>query len=256
MASGYRAALEADLGNREAAEAALADNRRFTEMAIRDLPPDAFGRLYLPEALGYYGFGSAGLGYGVYALPLAAGDNESVRSLARASARRIEQLKPPDAERELDKNRMLDSAYWNSAEASYRLKDYGAADADIKRALEIRRGIPNRNLNEERDAYDELMLAAMIAARLERYAEAQRIIEPVLKFHRNLYARGKDNEDLGQHVQFAQALYVSALAAPGQKTSQLTQAAAIIDGLPPLMRGQISIAVWRDRIAEEQKKRH
>ena len=94
----------------------------------------------------------------------------------------------------------------------------------------------------------------MIGARLERYAEAQQIIEPVLKFHRRLYAR-KDNEDLLQHAELAQALYVSALAARGQKTAQLTEAAAILDGLPPMMRRQISITVWRDRIAEEQKTR-
>jgi hypothetical protein len=99
------------------------------------------------------------------------------------------------------------------------------------------------------------MLAAAIAARTERYTEAQQIIEPLLKFHRRLYARGKDNEDVTQRVELAQALYVSALAAPGQKTSQLTEAAAIMDGLPPAMRRQISITVVRDRIAEEQKTR-
>jgi hypothetical protein len=134
------------------------------------------------------------------------------------------------------------------------LKDYAAADADIRRALDIGKAVPQRMLPEERDAKSEMMLAAMIAARLERYAEAQQIIEPVLKFHRALYAR-KDNEDLFQHAELAQALYVSALAAPGQKTAQLTEAATILDGLPPMMRRQISIALWRDRIAEEQKNR-
>ena len=99
------------------------------------------------------------------------------------------------------------------------------------------------------------MLAARIAARMDRYPEAQQIMEPVLKFHRELYARGKDNEDLTQHVQFAQALYVSVLAAPGQKSSQLTQAAAIMDGLPPAMRRQISNTRLRESIAEEQKTR-
>jgi hypothetical protein len=98
------------------------------------------------------------------------------------------------------------------------------------------------------------MLAAMIAARLERYAEAQQIIEPVLKLHRGLYAR-KDNEDVLQHVELAQALYASALAAPGQKSAQLTEAAKIMDGLPPLMRQQISNTVLRNWIAEEQKRR-
>ena len=254
MTSGYRTMLEADLGNRQAAEAALADNRRLIEIVVRDLPPDSFGRGYVPELVGYYGFPGSGLGYGGYALPLAAGDYETVRNLARASARRVEQLKAADAQRELDKNRLLEMAYRTAAEASYRLKDYAAADAEIKRALEIRRAIPKRNLFDERDASDALMLAAMIAARMDRNAEAQQIIEPVLKFHRGLYAR-KDNEDLNQHVQLAHALYASAIAAPGQKTSQLTEAAALLDALPPMMRRQISNTVWRDWIAQEQKAR-
>jgi hypothetical protein len=252
--AGYRAMLEADLGNRQAAEAALADNRRLIEMAVHDLPPDSFGRGFIPEQTGYYGFPGSGIGYGGYALPLAAGEYETLRNLARASIRRIEQLKTADAQRELDKNRLLETAYRTAAEASYRLKDYTTADAEIKRAVEIRRAIPKRNLFDERDASDALMLAAIIAARQERYPQAQQIIEPVLKFHRGLYAR-RDNEDLSQQVQFAHALYVSALAAPGQKASQLAQAATIIDGLPPAMRRQISITVLRDRIAEEQKTR-
>src|SRR6266511_1552823 len=89
-------------------------------------------------------------------------------------------------QQELERNRPLEVAYRTAAEASYRLKDYAAADLDIKQALEIRKTIPTRTLAEERDAGNQLMLAATIAARMERYAEAQQIIEPVLKLHRGL----------------------------------------------------------------------
>ena len=256
-AAGYSAMFEADSGSRPTAEAALRTNRRFSELAVRGFSPDSFGGSFLPELLGYYGcFNFVGIskGYGAYALPFGTGDNEAVRSLARASANRLEQMKSPSPQRELDRVRALDYAYRTAAEASYRLKDYAAADAEIKRGLELHEKVPKRNLLEKRDANEELMLAAMIAARLERHAEAQQLIEPALKFHRQLYAR-KDNDDLGQRVELARALYVSALAAPGQKSSQLTEAADILDGLPPAMRQQASIAVWRDWIAEE-KKRH
>ena len=142
------------------------------------------------------------------------------------------------------------------ADALYNLKEYDAASREVKTAIEFRKRLPKRTLQDERDAGDELILAAMIAARQGNFTEAQRIIEPVLKFHRGLYARGKDNDDLTQHVQLAQALYVSALAAEGRKASQLAEAAAILDTMPPAMRGRISTALWRNRIAEEQKKRH
>ena len=93
----------------------------------------------------------------------------------------------------------------------------------------------------------------MIAARLGRPTEAQQIIEPILKFHRGLYARGHD--DLSQHLQLARALYVSALASPGQKLAQLVEAAAIIDRMPPMMKQLKSTSLIRNDIAEETKKR-
>ena len=255
LAAGYQAWMEANVGSRETAESALAANQRFVAMATRELPPDSFGRAYLPEFLRYYGYQTTGFGYGIYAIPFAARDYETVRREARASIQRLEQIKNPPASRMLDRNRTLEMAYRTAAEASHRLNDNAAADADIKRALEIGKGIPVRTLGEERDADEQVMLAATIAVRMGRYADAQQMIEPVVKFHRGLYARGKENEDLFQHIEFARALYVSALSARGQRGLELTQAAAIIDALPSAMRGLISVSLLRDEIAEELKKR-
>ncbi|HEY2863281.1 MAG TPA: hypothetical protein VGK37_06655 [Casimicrobiaceae bacterium] len=255
LASGYLTMLEADSGNRPAAESALAANRRFIELATRGLPAGSFGRTYLPEFLGSYGYPTTGFGYGTYALPLAAGDYESVHKEALASIGRLEQIKaPPQAE--LDWKKALEAAYRTAALASYRLKDYRAADKEIKRALELRRDIPVRTPYEQRDEGDQRVVAALIAARLGRSAEAQQLLEPVLKLHRELYARGKDNEDQTQRAEFAYALYASALAAPDAKSSQLTEAAAIVDGLPPAMRRQISITRLREAIDEEKRARH
>ena len=244
--SGYLANLEADLGNRRAAEAASAENSRFAAMLVRDLPPDAFERVLSTE------FTQLNFGY---ALPVAAGDYQSVRSSAQAAIHRIERFEPKDAQQKLWKNRFLLGTHGVLADALYNLREYEAADREIKAAIEFRKLVPKRTLQDERDAGDELILAAMIAARLERHAEAQKIVEPVLEFHRRLYGRGKDNDDLSQHVQLAHALYASALAAPGQRASQLTEAAAIVDRLPPAMRGLVSVSLWRNRIAEEQKRR-
>jgi tetratricopeptide (TPR) repeat protein len=256
LAAGYVTMLEADVGNREAAESALADNRRLTQVAIRDLPEGAFGRSYIPEFLGYYGYPTTGLGYGAYAPAFAAGDYETVRSLAKASTARIESLKTSNASQALIKNRLLEVAYRTQAAASYMLKDYAGSEAQIGRALEVGHSIPRPSLRDERDWNDQLMLAAMIAARQEKYPQARQLIEPVLKLQRRLYARGKDNQDIYQHFELAQALYASALATPEQKGSELREAAALMDALPPQIRHQTSVALWRDRIAEEQKTRH
>jgi tetratricopeptide (TPR) repeat protein len=175
-----------------------------------------------------------------------------VRNRARAAVQRAEALKPKDRQQELRKNRGLAGMYAVLADASYNLKDYAAADREIKLAIDHRRQFPKRTLQDERDASDELILAAMIAARLGHSAEAQQIIEPVLKFHRGLYARGHD--DLGQRIQLARALYASALAGGAQRSPSLKEAAALVDGLPPMMRQLISITLLRSWIAEEQKK--
>ena len=247
--AGALTALEADLGNRPAAEATLAEYTRLNALAIRDLPPDSFGR----AAIG--NFGSFGVGIlARHSIPIASGDYANVHRMAEATAQRGEALATKNAAQEFVKNRGIAATYWVLADASYNLKDYAAADQEIKRAIDTWRHVPKRTLQDERDASEVLILAAMIAARQEHFSEAQQIIDPVVKFHRGLYARG--NDDLGQHVQLAQALYASALTAPLQRPSpQLTEAAAILDRLPPMMRRQISITLWRDRIADEQKRR-
>jgi tetratricopeptide (TPR) repeat protein len=241
------AGLEADRGNREAAEVALADHKRLTKLAIREFPPDSFPR----SAIGEFGVFGQGI-YANYALPIAAADYSTVQTMAQASIQRAESFKPGNPQQELIKHRGLGATYAVLADAFYNLKDYAAADKAIKRAIGHRQLVPTRTLQDKRDASDELILAAMIAARLGRPTEAQQIIDPMLKFHRGLYTR--DNEDVGQHLQLAKALYASALVSPG-KAAQLAEAAAIIDGVPPEMRHLKSTSLVRNYIAEEQKVR-
>ncbi len=242
------AGLEADLGDRQAAQADLATYARLNAIAVRDLPPDSFLRSAVEQ------FGPLGIGIVArYALPLGAGDYATVRDLAQAAVQRGQALTPKDTLQAFIKNASLAATYAVLADASYNLKDYAVADEQIKLAIDYRRHLPKRTLQDQLEADDDLILAALIAVRLERPAEAQQIIEPVVKFHEGLETR--DHDDLRQHVQLARALYVSALVTPGQRAAQLTEAASLIDGLPPMMRRQISVALWRDRIAEELKKR-
>ena len=252
--AGYLAWEEADAGNREAATSALAANARLIGIAIRDLPADSYDRSVLPERLGYYGFIITGVGYGAYAPPLAAGNWEELRKLAKSSAQRLEQLKAPDSDRELDRIRMLRIAYRARAEASYRLKDYAAAEAEIGRARELGRNVPIRTLFEKRDNAVEAIQATAIAARLGKTAEAQALIGPVLKFERDLYGRA-GNDDQGQRVEYARTLYAASLAGLGKTQAQLAEAAAVLDALAPEVRRLISTTRLREAIAEEQRAR-
>jgi hypothetical protein len=251
LASGYLTQLDADTGDRKGAEATLAANRRFVALAIRDLPAGAFGRAFAPEFLGYYGYPGNGLGYGALAIPTADGDYATLRSLARASALRLEQIRTPIAAQAESRDVALELAYRTMASASYRLKDYAAAEGAIQRALTLRTKIPTRTLGEQRDAGTQAVLAGMIAARLGRNDEAHRLIDPVLDMQRKLHER-TDNEDQLQRIEFATALYASALAGSHGKAAELREAAALIDALPVQMRRLISVRRLRADIAEAQ----
>ncbi len=253
LTAGYLARLEADSGDRQAAATALASNQRFVALAIRSIPE----QLQFPAARICRNSSATtdtrgGLGCGSVRAPGRRRRlREAVRRIAHASAKRLEQIKIDEAPEQQPVDAALDAAYRTAADASYRLQDYAAADADMHRALAVRKSIPVRTLGDQRDAGNEAALAAMIAARLGRDTEAQRLLEPVLELHHGLYAR-KDNEDLTQHVEFAQALYASALAGSARKAAELKQAAALIDGLPPAMRGLLSVRRVRAWIAEAQ----
>jgi len=254
LTAGYLARLDADSGNRQAAGAALASNQRFVALATDNLPPGSFGREIGVEFLGHYGYptsGWLGSGYGVYAPLYANGDFGAIQKLARTSAQHIEHIAASTAGQKDSRDRFLEMAWRTAADASYALHDYRSADSEIQRALEIRKRLPPRNLGEERDAGEQAALAAMIAARLGRTDDARKLVEPVLELHRGLYAR-PDNEDLTQRVEFAQALYASALAGSSHKKAELEQAATLIDALPPQMRDLISVRRIRSQIAEAQ----
>ena len=251
LSAGYLARLDADTGNRQAATAALASNRHYVEWAIRDLPQGSFGRVMTREFLANFGFPTSGPGYGAFAIWYADGDFAAIHKEARASEARFAPVVPPSPGAKDVQSRALEVAWRTAAEASYRLHDYARANDEIGRALEIRKTLPPRNLGEERDADVQLTLAAMIFAAGGDRTKAQRTIDPVVQFHRKLYER-KDYEDLQQRVEYAQALYAAALAAPDAKPSPLGQAVALIDSLPPEMRRLISVQRLRASIAEAQ----
>ncbi len=139
------------------------------------------------------------------------------------------------------------------AQSAYVLKDYPTAEREITRVLDVRTQEHSRALGDKREAAGETAFAALVLTRLNRQADAQQLIEPVLKFERELAARGQD--DPSQRVELATALYIASTAGVGDATAQLAEAAALIDKVPPEMRRLKSVAIWRDRIAEERSRR-
>ena len=251
LAAGYLARLEADTGNRQAALAAMASSQRFVSLAdtlgaakfIRQCVPAGIpGQLRLPGEWARLWSPRAT----VWRRRLRNGTADRSR-LDQAYGAAQGRRRTPAAGPECDTG----SCVPDGGRCFVSVNDYATADADIRHAVELRKAMPARSLGERRDEASQATLAAMIAARLERYAEAHRLIDPVLELHRGLFARA-DNEDLTQHIEFAQALYVSALARSSARVAELKQAAAIIDALPAPMRALISVGRIRASIAEAQ----
>jgi tetratricopeptide (TPR) repeat protein len=247
MTAARLAVLTVDLGDRRLAAAALADSRRLAEVATREMGTDSFDRNAIQE----------GLEFANYALPAAAGDYKAVRSLAEAALQRLGQLKPKDEGQTLTLTLLFLATHNALADAAYRLKDYAAAEDQVRAAIAYRKQLPKRTLQDERDASNERMMLALILAPLERRAEAWKMIEPDVAFHRTLLARGGD--DMVQRLEVANVLYIAALVQPAEAASHarglLGESMALLDALPAQLKQHRVTRELRERVAAEQRAR-
>ena len=241
--AGRLALLEADRGNRKAAEEAIVENRRLVDWLVANAPAGSFSRALQ----------ATGVDAWRVALSQILGDDQRALDLGRTIVPRIEQLKPEDADQLRIKNIYLRFVLIAMSDSAYALKDYATAERLMTRVLEVRKQEPIRTVGVKRGAASEQTSAALILTRLNRQSDAQQLIAPVLKFERELTPRNHD--DPSQRLELANALYVAAVTSLGDRAAQLTEAAKLVDGLPPEMRQLRSTSLIRDRIAEEQKGR-
>jgi tetratricopeptide (TPR) repeat protein len=131
-------------------------------------------------------------------------------------------------------------------EAEYLLGDYPAAENSLREALEARTHWPMETDDLRREQAEVSTVLALTLAVQGRSAEAQQVIDPVLKFQRELAAR--NHGDQQQHVELARALYAKALIDPSHRTALLQEAAGLLDSVPPQMQALHSVRIWRDRV--------
>ena len=177
-------------------------------MGFRELPADSFERSALRE-FGAFAFGVPT----VYAIPVAAGDYAAVRNRPEAAIKRGEALKPATPSR-----------------SSSKTGPRGHVRGPRRRLVQpegLRRGGQGNQAGHRLPATPSEAHGAGRARRERRAdsrgddrraaggSEAQQLVEPALKLHRGLVARGSD--DLSQRVQLARALYASALGGGAQK---------------------------------------
>jgi tetratricopeptide (TPR) repeat protein len=214
---------------------------RLIQRSVAQVAPDSYENFITREnAQAIFG----------YLIPTASGDFQTVRAKAEAAVARLDARKSSNASEEFNRNVALANTLRTLAEADYNLKDYEAAERAIKRALDLKEVLPQRTVQEQRDASDISILAAIVAARQERYEDAQRTIAPALALHRKLLA--ENDGDFSQRVQYARAVYAYALSVPKERVAVLREAASTVDTLPLPMQRLISVSRLRGWITEAQ----
>ena len=177
------------------------------------------------------------------------GDYGHAQDAFREFVRQLEIPEPQD-----DGDRKAGGVYllWaNSflARASYLKGDYTTAEQAMARANALQDFLKTRNPRERFQLSSSRVIFAQILARRGHRAEAWKVIEPELKFHRALLAGGSDS--VSQHELFANALYAAALSSPEHARPFLAEAAAILDRSPPESKRLRSHVLLRRWISEE-----
>jgi tetratricopeptide (TPR) repeat protein len=236
--AGWRAAWEAEIGNREQARAALAEYHHFRDKTFATLSKDSFQRSFNPS----WGFRFEAM--------MAEGDGEFMvmRDKAAAGIALLEGLKTTNEGQSRLKNENLRSLHYNLATALYNLKEYARAEQAARESIRIH-GLRGRSRQDALDLAATQTVLALALARQGRLNEARQAVEPALGFHRSLLARG--SEDIDQHVQLALSLYAAALASPAQAPGLVAEAKRIVDALPPEALRRKPIARVREWIVAE-----
>ena len=132
------------------------------------------------------------------------------------------------------------------------LKNYPAAEAAARTALELAPTFHNLVVEDERVLFDIRSQLAFSIARRGQLKEAGEIIQPVIAFHRALATRNVD--DLTQRLELSNALFVSSLTDSASRKARLAEAAAILDRFPAEMKYWKPTVRLRAEIAAEQQK--
>jgi tetratricopeptide (TPR) repeat protein len=126
--------------------------------------------------------------------------------------------------------------------------DYEAAKSAVASAVPVAAAAndwPSRNLHASL-----VVLQSIAMSRLGQLGEARALLTPVLDWQRARFARNRD--DAQQRLDYASALYALALTDSAHRSELLNQASAIIAALPAEMRSLKSTRMWRDRVQVER----
>ncbi len=231
------ARMEAELGNREASQAAIETGARLMALFYKDASPESFRR----------GIREPWLPLQQSSLHLIHGDFAKALEFGLAAVKGFERAKPEsDGQRRFQAQNIAEASE-NVALAAYRLKDYAAAEAAARRSAEI------RTKDESVDFFTNVFRAniqafhAMTLARTGRLVDARAALEPALKYYASL---PDTREAQWVRAALAQARFARGLANPPVAWNHFVAALAHIEGFSPDFRNSRSTQQRRGVIAQ------
>jgi tetratricopeptide (TPR) repeat protein len=239
-----RASLEirqADVGDMEGARSTQAESVQSMEI------------LHHGKPVGYFvlSSGECLLAYGPMGVALLNTDPPTTRRLGRDCIGRMKSLTPHGSTEEFFKNASIFYTADLVGQAEYLLGDYTSAERTLREGMEARKNWPTTNNGDRREQAEVSTWLAMALARQGRAADAESVIAPVVKLHRELAAQNHD--DQWQHLELAAALYAQALTDRTHRAALLSEAAMLVARVPAEMRELRSLHQLRDRIRDEQR---
>jgi len=177
-------------------------------------------------------------------------DAATARRIASEALNQTQAVTSKSGFQEIQRNVALYMAADVAGHAEYLLGDFAAAEKAERAAVDARKKYLTDAVSDRRDVAEKSTWLAMTLARQGHLDEAAQVIDPVVKFHRELAA--KNRGDRWQSLELACALYADALAEPKRSAALLREAAALVQGLPPAMQEVHDVRLWRDRIRQAQ----
>ena len=172
------------------------------------------------------------------------GDFKRAAGQSAAAAKLVENIEPATSLEDNLKYNCIVYGAVTRGEAELWIDDNAAADRTLAAANAGRNKYESGDVNELRRASLGRTLRALAMLRLGKQTEARALIEPEVKFERDLAMENRG--DVTQHFELAQTLYVESLTDQKRQASLQHEALALVDALPLEFARLRSTERWRN----------
>ena len=181
-------------------------------------------------------------------IALAEGDSRRAGALSGEATSIAQNIEVPGGQDTVWRSALRYESNRQKAEFELRRGDYAAAEQSARAAKAAREGFSIEPVSDGRQKSDLSTFLALALAGQGRAADAKAVIDPAVKFSRELAARNRGDEL--QTMELAFALYAQALTDPARRGALLAESRALLAGLPAPMKSLESVRFWSERVRQ------